>query len=94
MDMSANARVFGEEDWCRHIFALANINQDKTLNKLKINSRWFPPKLLNFSFQMENDNFSFEIEQVKKYLVQNNKKTEDEENKSGEPQNRLKEDKV
>jgi len=56
---------------CRHIFALANVNQDKTLGKFDINKRWLPPLMNSNEFNLKIDNYSFDSNLVSKYLNKN-----------------------
>ena len=44
----------------RHIFALANANQEKDLEKIVINIRWKPPILDNQELIYQIDNFNFD----------------------------------
>jgi len=56
---------------CRHVLALANVNQDKTLGKFDINKRWQPPLMNSNEFNLKIDNYSFDSNLVSKYLNKN-----------------------
>jgi len=56
---------------CRHIFAISNVNQDKTLEKLTIHNRWLPPQINSNGFNLQIDNYNFNTNLVSKYLEKN-----------------------
>jgi len=56
---------------CRHIFAISNVNQDKTLEKFTIHNRWLPPQINSDGFDLQVDNYSFNSNLVSKYLEKN-----------------------
>ena len=56
---------------CRHVLALANVNQDKTLEKFDIIKRWLPPLMNSNEFNLKIDNYSFDSNLVSKYLNKN-----------------------
>jgi len=66
---------------CRHIFALSNIHQEKTLVKFIIHKRWHSPLADSNEFNFKIDNYSFDSKQFSQYLDQNIIPIEKEEQK-------------
>jgi len=53
---------------CRHIFALANMFQDKNLSKIKIHERWQIPLEKEFQIQFKIDNYNFNVKEISETL--------------------------
>jgi len=56
---------------CRHVFAIANVNQDKSLAKFVINQRWETPLFDNNLF-IECESFAFNMKEMLHFLGDNN----------------------
>ena len=59
---------------CRHVFSLAIMFQDKTLENIRIHKRWEIP--FCSGFQLQNENYEFETQQISNYLKIFNKNEE------------------
>ena len=62
-----------------HIFIIATINQEKTLNRFVINARW-QPTLENQEIQQKIDEFNFDYTEMTQALSTSNGHEETKEN--------------
>ena len=69
---------------CRHIFDIANSNQDKNLDKFLINKRWQPPHIEDEELQNQIDKFSFDYQEITQAITGQNTNSEESKEKNEE----------